>query len=811
TVVNEKLRVSKRKNQLLKELSSTMIAIQRPLYPQTRLMDAKSSQLRATLGDPDLPRTERNRTATELASAVVSLLPLEKIQLEATGVSDKLLQIASESQPNNLPVLAFPLKRSLTKLETLARELDIENQEELITNVKKLDAFATGPKSVVETRARELMIQTQGERLLNENRKLSGALTEAVDGLVDSATADIDKANIDALRVQRFSTNFLVIIVALSLISSTLIVWLYVDRRLIARLQRLSDSMRSIASGNLKTEIPKPQADEIGHMAEALHVFRDTAVEVEESNLREIREARRRLTDAIESISEGFCLFDKNDRLVLSNSHYQEMFLETFHEPVAEGTTFEAILRRSVERGMIEFEEAPEQWIARRMKEHSDPQGPHILHRSNGKWFLINEHRTEDGGIVGVYSDITALKQRETELSAVLDAIDYGIVFLDADLRVRIANRAFCESWDLPQALIDSRPPVRALFEHNRGRGPHEQIEQDWETYLTRQLTEIECADDRLKEITSADNRIYLHRCFRLAGGIRMLTYFDITELKKREQQLAQALTERDEVMAALREAKEFAEQANRVKGQFLANMSHELRTPLNAVIGITEMLREEARESNDEQLDDSLARISRAGKHLLRLINEVLDLSKIEAGKLELLPEQTDIAGLVYEAAATSEPLAEQNKNRIDVHCPADIGTMLVDPTRLQQIVLNLLSNACKFTENGTIEVSVSRHREPQRDWIEIVVADTGIGMPEDYLKDLFEEFSQADSSTTRRYGGTGLGLAICHRLCQKMGGSIEASSELSRGSRFTVRLPAIAEDRDYSADAAVSKRRAG
>ncbi len=810
TVVNDKLQASANKNELLKELSSTMIAIQRPLYPQTLLMDAKSNRLRTTLGDPELSVAERNRTATELATTVVSLLPLEKIQLEATGVSDKLLQIAAESQPKNLPVLAFPLKRSLAKLEALAGELDIRGQEELLKNVARLSAFAAGPESIAEARAREIEIQQRGERLLAENRKLSGALTQAVDELVESATTDIGKANVEALDVQRFSTNFLLIIVAASLISSTLIVWLYVDRRLIARLKRLSDSMRSIASGNLKTEIPKPKNDEIGHMAQALHVFRDTAVEVEETNLREIREARRRLTDAIESISEGFCLYDADDRLVLSNSHYQEMFAADFNEPVAAGSSFEDVLRRSVDLGMVDIDGDTERWIAKRLIEHRDPKGPHILHRTNGQWFLINERRTEDGGIVGVYSDITALKQRETELSAVLDAIDYGIVFLDADMRVRIANRAFCESWDLPPSLIDRRPPVRALFEHNRCKGLDEQIDTDWDTYLARRLSEIERADDRLQEITSSDGRVYLHRCFRLAGGIRMLTYFDITELKQREQQLGQALAERDQVMVALREAKEFAEQANRVKSQFLANMSHELRTPLNAVIGITEMLREEARESADEQLDDSLSRISRAGKHLLRLINEILDLSKIEAGKLELLPEHTDIAGLVYESVATSEPLAEQNNNRIEVNCPADIGTMLVDPTRLQQIVLNLLSNACKFTENGTVEISVSRHRDRRQDWIEIKVADTGIGMPAEYLSDLFEEFTQADSSTTRRYGGTGLGLAICHRLCQKMGGSIEAHSEVGKGSQFIVRLPAVAEGEAYVDKTRVGERRA-
>jgi CheY-like chemotaxis protein/two-component sensor histidine kinase len=229
--------------------------------------------------------------------------------------------------------------------------------------------------------------------------------------------------------------------------------------------------------------------------------------------------------------------------------------------------------------------------------------------------------------------------------------------------------------------------------------------------------------------------------------------------------------------------------------------MSHELRTPLNAVIGITEMLIEDAEESGNRGAREPLERISRAGKHLLQLINEVLDLSKIEAGKLEISYETVDVAALVNDLVGEVEPLAEKNANRLVVECPSDIGTVRSDPTRLRQIILNLLSNACKFTEHGRVLLSVSRSRNNGEEFISVHVTDTGIGMTEDQLGKLFQEFSQADSSTTRKYGGTGLGLAISDRLCRLMGGTIGVESKPGVGTTFRMRLPA---DRPGVADAA-------
>jgi signal transduction histidine kinase len=230
-------------------------------------------------------------------------------------------------------------------------------------------------------------------------------------------------------------------------------------------------------------------------------------------------------------------------------------------------------------------------------------------------------------------------------------------------------------------------------------------------------------------------------------------------------------------------------ELASQHKSQFLANMSHELRTPLNAIIGLTEMMITNAARFGTEKAQEPLRRAQAAGTHLLGLINQVLDLSKIEAGKLELNPQTVNLAPLIEEVIGTARHLAEQNQNRLVVEVPVDLGSLTVDPMRLRQILLNLLSNACKFTKQG--DVALRARRPDERDWVELAVADSGIGMTAEQLGKLFEEFAQANASTAQRFGGTGLGLAISRKLARMMGGDVTVTSESGKGSVFTVRLP--------------------
>jgi PAS domain S-box-containing protein len=299
-------------------------------------------------------------------------------------------------------------------------------------------------------------------------------------------------------------------------------------------------------------------------------------------------------------------------------------------------------------------------------------------------------------------------------------------------------------------------------------------------------------------ERESPARRNTVERTYRTKTGCLIPVLFSSAEMRNGAGALegyvwlAQDMTELQRVQRELVRAKDAAEEANRAKSAFLANMSHELRTPLNAVIGYSEMLQDIATDEGHEDLLPDLDRIRSAGKHLLGLINDVLDLSKIEAGKVELSIESLDVLPLLDDAVNTVRPLVEKNGNRLESDYADAPASMLGDQTRVRQVLFNLLSNACKFTENGLIRLEARRARRKGADWVEFRVTDTGIGIGPDQLDRLYRPFTQADASTTRKYGGTGLGLAISREFCQMMGGSLSAESELGKGSVFTVLLPA-------------------
>ncbi len=261
------------------------------------------------------------------------------------------------------------------------------------------------------------------------------------------------------------------------------------------------------------------------------------------------------------------------------------------------------------------------------------------------------------------------------------------------------------------------------------------------------------------------------------------------------ERKVQERTTELAQAMKEAENAREAAVLASQTKSSFLANMSHELRTPMNAIIGYSEMLMEEAQDLGEESFSTDLKRIHSAGKHLLGLINDVLDISKIESGKVELYLETFDVTQMVQEVASTIQPLLEKNTNTLKLECPGTIGTIYADGTKIRQSLFNLLSNACKFTDRGTITLNVAKETVEGKGWVSFRVSDTGIGLTPEQIGRLFQAFTQADAGTTKKYGGTGLGLVITRRFCQMMGGDATVESEYGKGSTFILRIPCEVE----------------
>jgi signal transduction histidine kinase len=319
---------------------------------------------------------------------------------------------------------------------------------------------------------------------------------------------------------------------------------------------------------------------------------------------------------------------------------------------------------------------------------------------------------------------------------------------------------------------------------------------------------------DEIGSLAAAFNQmsVQIDRLYRERVEIeRLQRESEVSRLQKSEKLLEARVAERtaqlarrnEELMlsqAELANARDAALAASRVKSVFLANMSHELRTPLNAIIGYSDMLQEEANGLGRPELADDLARIRTAGHHLLDLINDILDLTKIEAGKMDLHLETFDVRTIVSSVVTTVRPLVDKNGNALRVDCASDVGSVTADVTKVRQVLFNLLSNAAKFTDHGEISLIVDRSvpsaggtEADAHGWVRFRVVDTGIGISPGQMARIFEAFTQGDASTTRKYGGTGLGLAISSRLCKMMGGEIVAESEPGIGSTFTVRLPAL------------------
>jgi PAS domain S-box-containing protein len=507
-------------------------------------------------------------------------------------------------------------------------------------------------------------------------------------------------------------------------------------------------------------------------------------------------QAQTRLTDAIESISEGFSLYDADDKLAIYNRRYRDMHGTGSIDVVKQGVSFETILRSTAATGEIrDAEGRVEAWIAERLARHRDPKGAHVQRRADGRWIQIDERKTDDGGTVATYADITDLKQAEQtiqeseqRLRVIAEAAPMAVVIVTFDDGiVRYANQRFSEMFKLEgSSALGLQAKTLYADPQHRARFIGELTERGHVEGM--EMLFKRAGGEEFWALIAAQR-------VQFEGRPAMITGLaDISDRKRMEGELHKAIWA--------------SEQATRAKSDFVANMSHELRTPLNAIIGYSEILFEDAQTAGREPEMADLRKIQDAGKHLLGLIDNILDLSKIEAGKMTLYLETFELLPTIDSVAATVTPLAKKTGNALVVNCAEGVGTMHGDLTKVRQTLFNLLSNACKFTRNGTITLTALRDTDEAGDWIEFQVRDTGIGMTPDQQAKVFEAFTQADASTTRTYGGTGLGLAITKSFCRLMGGDVTLTSEAGKGTTFVVRLPAVTRAASDAASAAAEKR---
>ena len=491
-----------------------------------------------------------------------------------------------------------------------------------------------------------------GNSLLAQARQHSVVVDRLLASLVtkleDEAKLARDLVVSDAAEATRVS-----ILTVLAAVLAGALLTFFIVRSIAKPLRHLIGAIDRLSAGDLDVTIPAPGSDEIGAMARTLALFRDSMRERNRLTAERERE-RQTLSAAIATISDGFVLYDKENRIVVCNDRVREIY-PGIAELFRPGMSFREILEMAVARPVVDLAgQTPEEWIAKRMRQHAAPYSVVEYTYQGDRWVRISERKTPDGGTVAVYTDITELKRRQMELE----------------------------------------------------------------------------------------------------------------------------------------QAREQAEQASRTKSQFLASMSHELRTPLNAIIGYSEILQEDVADLGRDNLVSDLKKIEGAGRHLLGLINDILDLSKVEAGRMDVFIEDVEIVPLLEEVRAIIVPLADKNGNVTEFRMAENLGTTRTDRTKLKQSLLNILSNASKFTENGRVTLVADRF-ESNRPMVRFAISDTGIGMTEEQLGRLFQAFSQADTSTTKKYGGTGLGLAITRNFCQLLGGEISVSSRPGEGSTFTIVLP--------------------
>jgi signal transduction histidine kinase/DNA-binding response OmpR family regulator/HAMP domain-containing protein len=601
------------------------------------LTSTRSADGLRSLSNDLIPKQQAFSSVSE-AVVATHMKIFRYVSWDSNGVSDTLLKPLYTEINRDLDTLSG-------RIAVLAQRSDLSSAErtdlqELLAKWEICKRHAKDTIDVGQTdAAMATMMLGQTDDTFNDVDTEFQSLSRAISG---TARVLSNQLYSDAER----NENLIILITLAGFVISTFVA-VVVGRSFVKPIESITAVMQRLSAGETNIEIGyRDRRDEIGRMVDAIDVFR--------KNIIDRHAMEQTLTEAIESISEGFSLYDADDKLVVCNTHYKELFA-SHADVMVPGASFETILRTATGRGLIKDAEGRrDAWIAERLASHHASSETHVQHRSDGHWIQVSERKTTNGGVVAIYADITELKRHEAELAA----------------------------------------------------------------------------------------------------------------------------------------ARDVADEANRTKSSFLANMSHELRTPLNAIIGYSEILQEDVADLGQENLVPDLKKIEGAGRHLLGLINDILDLSKIEAGRMEVFVEEVEIVPLLEEVRAIITPMAEKNGNAIEFRLAETLGSMRTDRTKLKQSLLNILSNGSKFTKNGRLTLVAERF-ETDRPMIRFAISDSGIGMTEEQLGRLFQAFSQAHASSAEKYGGTGLGLVITRNFCHLLGGDIAVVSRPGEGSTFTITLP--------------------
>jgi len=553
---------------------------------------------------------------------------------------------------------------------------------------------------------------------------------------------------------------------------------LLIEHLVLSRLSSLASSVNRVSSSqDLSVRLPVTGEDELSDLAYTINGMLGAIAIAENEQLEE----KARYRAVVEQATDCIFLWDaQTKRLLEANTAFRNL-LDYSLEAISQLTIYDIVAHsQDLIDSNIDFLLADKQFTI----------GEALYLRRDGSCVDVEVSGSVisyGGGreiICTVVLDITERKQAEAELRASEER--YRLLFENNPHPMWVYDLETLEFIAVNQAAIEHYGYTRDEF-------------LNMTVVDIRPLQEVPRLLENISQVdTSIDFAgVWQHQTKNgTIIDVEITSYALIFDSRNAELVMAHDVTDRLQVEAELYKAKEAAEAANLAKSQFLANMSHELRTPLNAIIGYSEILQEDALDFGEADFVEDLQRIHNSGQHLLTLINDILDLSKIEAGHAELELETFDVSEVVQNVAKTVEPLFFRNTNRLNVECPHNIGELHSDKIKFTQILFNLLSNAAKFTEKGTITLSVERIKNEENSWdaeqLIFKCTDTGIGMTPQQLQKLFQPFTQADASTTRKYGGTGLGLAIAQKYSEMLGGEITVSSEIGKGSTFTLMLPA-------------------